>query len=134
MNAIKLFLAALAALVCFPALAADSTPRAGLGGLFLLYNSNIAPNALGCVGTFINPTAVQAWRAKPVADFSPALTFDGDACPPQALRGLIINFDSLDGESASAQVTATAGAYLYYGGNQAHFRQSLHNAMERSKW
>ena len=135
MKAIKMFLAALAALVCFPALAADSTATAGTkAGLsvWLLYAvPDVVPLTLGCVRTFINPTKIDGWIMKPLADFSVA--FDGDTCPSwTASSGTVVNFVDLDEESGG-QVTATAGAYIY-AYDMSRFRQAVQDHLQQTRW
>ena len=138
MKAIKLFLAALAALACFPALAADSTTavptKAGLS-VWLLYNApSVAPNALGCVRTFINPTKIDGWIMKPMADFS--YTLDGNTCPSWVTSvssdSTVINFVDLHEESGG-QVTMTAGAYIY-AYDMSRFRLAVQDNLQKTRW
>lgn len=138
MNAIKLFVAALAALVCFPALAADAPIRTTAGlSVFLLHNVNTVAgtsSTLGCTRTFINPTKIEVFRLAPISSFVPALVFDTATCPSWASAGsagtgYVVNLRQLY-DDTGGPVTATAGAYIFTG----NFRRTLRERLENTRW
>ena len=131
MRTILLALAAFAALVSFPASAADSattTPLAGLR-LFSLHDApDVAPNALSCRRAIFNPASMQMFAAQGVVRFSPAVVLDGDTCKVGTATGLVINFYGLH-EDPPDQITAGEGAYIFMG-NLAAFQQAIYHSLQ----
>ena len=129
MNAIKLFLAALVALVSFPALATDPPAvTAGVGGWIIMPKDG---GGYSCRRTVINPAAVEQWKALRVEKIAPTIQPD-DSCPTNTLQGHIIAFYGL-GEGYAEEVTIGDGIFLYPDG-MAAFRRDLHTSMEATKW
>ena len=138
MNAIKLFLAAFAALVCFPASAADSTTttsqasttttsQAGIR-IFSLHDApEVAPNALSCRRAVLNPAAIEMFTGKGLGRFTPAVILDSDTCGSSS-SGLVIRFYGVH-EDPPDQITAGEGAYIFPG-NLPTFQQALYNDLQ----
>ena len=131
MKAIKLFLAALAALACFPAYAdgtntvdtatADTATSVAAGLPVLILYPSSTSGVLACRRSRINPSALEHWKAMPVEKFTPALAFDS-SCPDSAAEsGMVFNFHPLHGEK-SGVVSATAEGAVLYIGSHAQFR------------
>ena len=131
MNAIKLFLAAFAALVCFPASAADSTTTTPLAGirLFSLHDApDVAPGALSCRRAVVNPAAIEMFTGQGIQRFTPAAVLDGDTCKSAATTGLVIRFYGVN-EDPPDQMTVGEGAYIFLG-NLPTFQQALYNDLQ----
>lgn len=134
MNAIKMFLAALAALVCFPAYAdgtntvdtatADTATSVTPGLPVLILHPSSTSGVLACRRSRINPSALEHWKAQPVEKFTPALAFDASCPSDTEEKGMVFNFHPLHGEK-SGVVSATAEGAVLYIGSHVQFRQDI---------